>query len=90
MGHAITTHFAKHATHRGKDYDIYFVIEDLDNPGTVTLFRYGCQNKRPPTKLKMADQPLTRLAFTTNLDYSRELYVIAETSNPASSIAFKV
>ena len=90
MGHVITTHFAKHATHRGKNYDIYFVIEDMDNPGTVILFRYGCQNKRPPTKHKLVDQPLTRLAFTTNLDYTRELYVIAESGNPSSRIAFKV
>lgn len=90
MGHVITTHFAKHATHRGKNYDIYFAIEDMENPGTVKLFRYGCQNKRPPTTLKLATQPLTRLEFTTTVDYTRTLYLVVETSNPNSSIAFKV
>ncbi len=82
--------FAKHATYRGKGYDIYFVIEDVDVPGTVTLFRYGCQNKKPPTKIRLADQPLTKLTFSTNIDYTRELYLVAETETPYSNVAFKV
>ena len=82
--------FAKHATYRGKGYDIYFVIEDIDAPGTVTLFRYGCKNKRPPEKIRLCDKPLTKLTFSTNIDYSRDLYLVAETEMPCSSIAFKV
>ena len=78
------------AEYRENANDIYIAIEDPDLPGTITLLTYGCKNKRPAQRIQLSIYPLSRLAFTRKLDYTRRLYLVAETSNPSSSIAVMI
>jgi hypothetical protein len=78
------------AEYRENVHDIYIAIEDPDMPGTITLRTYGCKNKRPAQRIQLSIYPLSRLAFTRKLDYTRRLYLVAETSNPSSSVAVMI